>query len=458
MSRATVLFAFSIHPFKSIEIKFFFPLLTPQTLLRSRRGLTLVLPDAAPFLPVEAPIVAVPWYRSGPVLTDLNVTGAIALVARPIEAYFAEWGLSPATRALGIRGLVIDEGPNGSIGYFNAGIPPGSSFPFPIVAVDRATAKALRDLNGTVVSALLDNESLSTPWLDARTSGLFWFLSTGIIFVAAAVFILGIGRLIQFYHVFGEWKFNVINGVLILETIGGLLRVIYWVVDPLGSRGIWSDPARDVWHTISFPFGIAATLMLTLYWHETVSRSSLKFSWSIERLKIPSYILVAIVFLVELVIDILLLTRTPVNNLPIINSVTYVIIAFGLAVFFIITAARVLFQLVNLSSFKTASMSESKSSKPTKLSRKLEQLGPVAIKLMITAFCWLCIVATGIVATTDGFDALIPTYFCGVWFSIHYFMSFKALSTVLALRVPRSLSSTTNNSSKTSNSSSAMPV
>jgi hypothetical protein len=378
---------------------------------------------------------------------------------RPIESYFYTWATSDAARAAGFVALVIAETKNVSMGYFNSGIPPGASFPWPIVGMDEDTRDVVLAWNGSIEWAVLDSDSLLTPWYLVRTSGYFWFLSVSMCFLSAALAVLGIGRLIQFHRALGSWKLNVINGVISLEVFGAALRVVYWSVDPIGQRGIWSDPARDVWHTVSFPFGISATLLLVSYWYETTSRTSLKFSWSIDRLRVPSYILLAGVFLVELIIDILVLCRVPVRALPLINSVIYLIIVLGLSIFFFITAGKVLYQLLRLVKLKEmvssqASVGGSSSSRSSRRMSKLRFLFPVAVKMILTAFCWLVIVCTGFVATTDEFSSVVPSYFCSVWFIIHFLLNLKGLSTVLALRAPKSSQSTTQGS-KTSTSQSS---
>eukprot|EP01122_Echinamoeba_exundans_P014636 TRINITY_DN6672_c0_g1_i2.p1 TRINITY_DN6672_c0_g1~~TRINITY_DN6672_c0_g1_i2.p1 ORF type:complete len:309 (+),score=47.62 TRINITY_DN6672_c0_g1_i2:163-1089(+) len=125
-------------------------------------------------------------------------------------------------------------------------------------------------------------------------------------------------------------------------------------------------------------------------------------------------------------------------------------------VFFFITAGRVLYQLLRLVKLKdmvSAPQSGNSASQTPRRISKLRFLFPVAIKIVITAFCWLVIVCTGFVATAYEFAAVGPSYFCRVWFIIHFFLNFKGLATVLALRAPKGTPSTTA-ASKTSTSQS----
>jgi hypothetical protein len=389
---------------------------------------------------LDGPAVWIPIKNGVPDLTNKTINGSIVFLESGSSfIQFPAWIQSPAWVNSGLKAMLVFDGSILSVGGLGNAIPAGVKITYHMACSDAASRDLIKNLNDTIVSATLTKDHLINPWMEIQRSGYFWFLCVSLVFVSAAIVILGIGRLLQFRTALGKWEVNVINAVILLETVGACLRFIYWVVDPLGSRGVWPDQARDIWHTISMPLSVAATLLLTVYWHETVGRSSLKFSFSIEKLKIPAYVLVAIVFLVEIVFDTLVLTA--VSNLPTIGASIYLIVALGLSIFFIVTSLRVLVQIWKI--FRTPSGSQGK------LTRRVAALVPVAVKLLITAVSWIGIISSGIVATSDGFNNYIPSYVCGVWWGVHVFLSIKAFSTVLALHAPgpsKSGQSTTNSS------------
>eukprot|EP01122_Echinamoeba_exundans_P000206 TRINITY_DN10181_c0_g1_i1.p1 TRINITY_DN10181_c0_g1~~TRINITY_DN10181_c0_g1_i1.p1 ORF type:complete len:474 (+),score=33.20 TRINITY_DN10181_c0_g1_i1:1133-2554(+) len=387
------------------------------------------IPEVGPY-EFEGPAVWIPIKNGAPDLTNMTINGSIVFLeqgASFIQVPF--WTQSSEWINSGVRAVIVFDGPPSSVGGLGNALPAGLKINYHMACSDTASRDIIKNLNSTIVSAILRKDHLISPWMEIQRSGYFWFICVSLVFVSAAIVILGIGRLFQFRTAIGKWEMNVINAVIVLETVGAILRFVYWVVDPLGFRGIWPDQARDIWHTISMPLSVAATGLLTLYWHETVSASSVKFSFSIERLRIPAYILVVVVFLVEIVFDTLVLTA--VSNLPTIGASIYLVVALGLSIFFIVTSLRVLVQIWRI--FRAPMGNET-----TTLTRRLKAIIPVAIKLLITAVSWLGIISAGIVATSDGFNLYIPSYICGVWWGIHVFLSIKAFSIVLALHAPGS--------------------
>ena len=53
--------------------------------------------------------------------------------------------------------------------------------------------------------------------------------------------------------------------------------------------------------SVSFPFTFAALCLMTFYWHELISKTSLKINRFLGRSRIGFYIVIAILFAVEIV-------------------------------------------------------------------------------------------------------------------------------------------------------------
>jgi hypothetical protein len=376
-------------------------------------------------------VIVVPQLNNVPSIAGANVTGRIVICPARSLAFFWPW-VSEEAPTSGIAAFLIVDGQDGALGGLST-VPIPKSFPFPIMGIGRGSAGLLETWTNTMnltLNATLDPVSVVNPFREILTGGGFWFCRLAIIFVSFGLIILAIGRLIQFYHALGRFELNVVNGVLILELCGLALRFVYWIVGPLGSiPKVWNDEAKDAWHTVSLPFAVNSTLLLTFFWHETVNSSSVKFSFSIDTLKIPAAILCVLMFLVEIIIDALVVGKSRLPNLAIINSAIYLVFAFALSIFFIVTSSRVLFRLLRIS--RRTPGANSPDSKKASIKRRII---PVAIKLLLTAFAWLGIIACGITTTSAGFGAYRPDYIVWVWTLLHVFLTAKAGSTLSALR------------------------
>jgi hypothetical protein len=71
----------------------------------------------------------------------------------------------------------------------------------------------------------------------------------------------------------------------------------------MDSRGIFLFLANYGLRTLSIPFTLGSALLLTMYWFESVTNASLSFKFNLSKFKIPAYVLVAFLFIVEIVID-----------------------------------------------------------------------------------------------------------------------------------------------------------
>eukprot|EP01122_Echinamoeba_exundans_P013948 TRINITY_DN6204_c0_g1_i1.p1 TRINITY_DN6204_c0_g1~~TRINITY_DN6204_c0_g1_i1.p1 ORF type:complete len:501 (+),score=28.03 TRINITY_DN6204_c0_g1_i1:99-1505(+) len=388
------------------------------------------------FSPVSGPLLVIPQVNNAPSIAGANVTGRIVVCPARALAFFWEW-VTQQSPTSGIAAFLIADGQDGALGGLST-VPIPKSFPFPILGISRTSAGLLDTWTNTMnltLRATVDPVSVVNPFFEILSGGGFWFCRLAIIFVSFGLIILAVGRLIQFYTALGKFELNVVNGVLMLELCGLALRLVYWAIGPLGSiPKVWNDESKDAWHTVSIPFAVNSTLLLTFFWWETVSYSSVKFSFSIETLKIPAIILCVLVFLVEIIIDALVVGRSRIPNLAIINSAIYLVLGLALAIFFIVTSSRVLFRLLRISK-----RTPRQASSETKKSSVKKRIIPVAIKLLLTAFAWLGIIACGVTTTSSGFGAYRPEYIIWVWTFLHVFLTTKAASTISALRAPRTL-------------------
>lgn len=396
---------------------------------------TIISPPG-PFATIFGDLVVVDLLNDFPDISGKNISNKIVFLTSRSLKNFWPWAESTAP-SHNVSAVLVVDGDDDGIGGLSR-FPHSNTIPFPVVGVGRSTGDIIVGWRGLRLVGYVDSESGVNHWARELSSGAFWFFRVILPFLCAAVIILGVGRLIQLRNAHGSFMPSVMNVAIALETISALLRFIYWVVDPVGANIIWTDSARNVWHTVSLPFSISSTLLLTIYWHETVrltlstnrlpstvglkfccftfqvSRTSLKFSWSIERLRTPTYILIALTFIVEIVIDgIIVGYRIKIGALIAINSAIYLIMGFSLAIFFIITSVRILSQISRMNS-RSGSQREAK------------RIIPIATKLIILSACWIFILGCGVTTITAPFTRYRPLAVIYIWTVLH--MIVRALS------------------------------
>jgi hypothetical protein len=80
-----------------------------------------------------------------------------------------------------------------------------------------------------------------------------------------AIIAIGCYRIWEFYFV-GGWAWSSTAPLCcLLEVIGALLRLAYTIVDPFYSYRMLPDNATIILITISFPFSLAAGILLTFF-------------------------------------------------------------------------------------------------------------------------------------------------------------------------------------------------
>eukprot|EP01122_Echinamoeba_exundans_P004321 TRINITY_DN14339_c0_g1_i1.p1 TRINITY_DN14339_c0_g1~~TRINITY_DN14339_c0_g1_i1.p1 ORF type:complete len:327 (+),score=14.53 TRINITY_DN14339_c0_g1_i1:128-1108(+) len=207
-------------------------------------------------------------------------------------------------------------------------------------------ADLLKNETGFVKIDAADGASIS-PIRSWYQSGWFIFLTVAMAAISCGVACVGVVRL-WFYWRSTETCYPQIATICLwLETAGSFVRFLYWGLDPFGSRRIIPYPgSHSAFRTASFPFLISSTILLTFYWPETLSTTSLKISLNVSKFRIPAYILCMLAFFFEAVSFIWYFgSFTTATQLRIFNQVYYVFVSLGMALFYIATAVRIFLAL-----------------------------------------------------------------------------------------------------------------
>jgi hypothetical protein len=154
----------------------------------------------------------------------------------------------------------------------------GFSVPFVSVAADVIIYMARSQRNSTNPRAIvsLDDTDGDTPWRKVLAHPAFFVFATAEAVLSCLVCCLVLLKLRDYDFLrtitMRNWaEINLPHCCLFLEFIGGALRFCYWSIDPLSSRFVIPYIGHIPFRTISIPFTLASTLLLTFYWYETVT-------------------------------------------------------------------------------------------------------------------------------------------------------------------------------------------
>lgn len=129
--------------------------------------------------------------------------------------------------------------------------------------------------------------------------------------------------------------------VFFLNLLGAMLRIVWSASDPLGAWGTTNFLFSQVFMTISFPLTVCSTLLISLYWHEMVSRTSgKKPAIFLRKLKIPFLIFIAVVEVWEIGISIARGFYISLVVIIFIDGAIYVFTTLGVVIFFIVSRVR----------------------------------------------------------------------------------------------------------------------
>lgn len=125
----------------------------------------------------------------------------------------------------------------------------------------------------------------------------------------------------------------------ILLMVSLLLKFAFVTVDPWGFNLILSFGARSFLSSFHLPWGLSCALLVALFWHETLIKDGLAVSAFLGKMRVPFFIIVAIMFGLEI-----LFTTMRIHGYTwvAINNVVYVVLAFALAVFYVVSGIRIL--------------------------------------------------------------------------------------------------------------------
>jgi uncharacterized protein (DUF486 family) len=97
--------------------------------------------------------------------------------------------------------------------------------------------------------------------------------------------------------------------------------------------------------SLSFPISLVSNLFITFYWHEKIQSTKTVVLKHLEKARYPFGVIAGIMFALEILSSTLRSYWVYSNALQTLNGVLYILITFGIALFFEIVGARILIRL-----------------------------------------------------------------------------------------------------------------
>jgi len=264
--------------------------------------------------------------------------------------------------------------------------------------------------------------------------------SIGLVCISLASYKLAL----LFLH-YGVRSRLLVSTVLIFDLIGNLVRFVYVSVDPLFSRAIYYFLGGQILITLSIPFTLASTLLISLYWREVTVRNNVRVLNFLLKLRWPFWGLVVPMLAIELTTSTLRGLGYPFFTVQLIDGAMYLIVSIFVTVLFLYGGTRVLKALHMLPS----------STRTKKISKTTKRLMMSAIFQIIFI---LMIIIGGITPAMyiNGYS------FYFIWFIAFLTLYGISFSQIIAFRVPgkprtRSTRTSTNSNGELSNRSSSKP-
>jgi hypothetical protein len=201
----------------------------------------------------------------------------------------------------------------------------------------------------TINGAFLDAESSATvildsfdvnEWLEMSESG--WMVAWQVILSAFGVvlMIIGLYLIVLLFRSSRKVSLTTMLLSLMLITFGAAWRTIYALANPFMFRRTWYREVDDVFLTTHAPFTFAPVFLITLYQHELMKKTTMQANMFLNKMQIPFYVAIGVLFAVEIVISILRGQGTD-QYVAYVNIVLYLLVALVFTVFFIVTSIRV---------------------------------------------------------------------------------------------------------------------
>jgi hypothetical protein len=310
--------------------------------------------------------------------------------------------------------------------------------PFPVFEITVSQNKSLEPWFDAEhgLFAVIDTEDLN-PWDKVYEKWIPPFAWV-IVVISSIALIMSVYKLTL--HVLRDgFSMNIPQLVLWMNVVSNILRIIHLLVDPLGRAGIYPYWWVQIGMTIPFPFLVAASLMMTLYWHEMIKRIRLMNAFLDQGL-VPFLVVSLALFAFELATCLARGLGAVIALLVVSTALIYAVVILSLLIFFLVTKIRLrrLFHKLNkkLNVAKQERGANNQTLNEAKMGnnqRKLRLASNIVVLTGISMFIYL------IFLITVGVGNLfwMPTSFFVIVVGLLSSMSVLSLLQVVIIRAPK---------------------
>lgn len=253
--------------------------------------------------------------------------------------------------------------------------------------------------------------NLDTLWPAAGIVGIF---TSGITLIGAAYKLTLMAWVNGAQLSVGQW-------VLGLVIVAMTIRFVWCIVDPFGAYGVAHFAWVALGLSLAFPFVIGNTLLISLYWHEMITKTGKKVNLFLNKMLIPFLIFIFLLIAFEFCTALTRGLRYYSFGLLVANAAVYCVVVTVVLAFFLVTKIRLalLFRRVN----KTIH-----SRKKRRLGRANVIVACMAVVLTLFLIPLLMIASAKILWE--------PKPFSAIWVSIEFGIDILAFLQVLLIRAP----------------------
>jgi hypothetical protein len=204
---------------------------------------------------------------------------------------------------------------------------------------------------GINLYAQVDTSEDVNPWVEIANEPVVIFVQVFIGIVCLVALILSCHKLIElliYSHrnkCFKETALPLI--VLILQVIANAIG-IPTIASPFGMRLIFSYIANSFLLTWASPFIYTGALLITCFWHESLSKSNLKINYFLDRLKVGFFVFASIIFAIE-ILQVIFQAHNLIQRKNVVYFSMAVQAFYGviLVIFYVVTSIRIFRRIRN---------------------------------------------------------------------------------------------------------------
>lgn len=212
------------------------------------------------------------------------------------------------------------------------------------------------------------------------------------------------------------------------------------LLDPTGSRGIYTWGVIELFLTIDFSFSIVATLIIAFYWDAEVHSVTDSFAFTLLKwkFKVPGFLACGILLVLEIVSSVMRALFMPAKPFLIAKALSYAVVSFSVAIYLLFVGLKLTRILKGASDFA--------SGKKLGRSFKMKMYATLGISACLIMFPIAAILAASPLYVT-------PIGYFGCRFFAGFFLYTATILQITLFNPPKGWSSASKGSSATSHNS-----